>query len=83
MKLACLFQQRVHMPDKLNCVLFGIFAISPARHDMFVRTVTRANNIPGNALARGGQGPGFLHELSPTILKAVGTTMELSFHEAA
>ena len=71
------------MHDKLNCVLFGIFAISPTRHDMFVRTITRTNNVPGNTLARGGQGPGFLHELSLTILKAVGTTMELCFHKAA
>ena len=82
MRLACLSQQRVHMPDKLNGVLFGIFAIPSARHDMFVRTVTRANNIPGNTCARGGQGPGFLHELSLPIRKAVGTTMELAFHEA-
>ena len=71
------------MPDKLNGVLFSILAIPSARHDMFVRTVTRANNIPGNTFTRGGQGPGFLHELSLTILKAVGTTMELSFHKAA
>ena len=83
MKLPCLSQHHVHMPDKLNRVLFSVLAIPAPSHDMLMRSITSTDNVSGNVNACGGQCPGFLHELPPAIPQPVCTTMEIALLKTA